>query len=131
MNMNLSKLTPMLGVMDVAKALAFYKDALGFEAERTYEPEGMLLWASARSGPVELMFCHEPGKQPGDLNPTHLYFVTGDVSGLHTKLKTAGHKVSPLRVTFYKMKEFSLTDPDGYEWLIGQETTEPPTDGSA
>ena len=120
----------MLGVSDIPRALAFYRDTLGFEQVRAYAPEGKCLWALAKTGLAELMFYFEPAKPRTSVNTVYLYFYAQEVAVMHRVLAEKGYAVTPLRVTFYGMKEFGLTDPEGYEWLVGEGTAEPPTDGS-
>jgi hypothetical protein len=51
--------------------------------------------------------------------------------GPETRLRDLerGPAASDRRVTFYRMKEFTLRDPDGPILWFGQETDEPPTEG--
>lgn len=106
--MTLTRLTPMLHVADVERSRVFYRDHLGFTL---VSPE------SAR-----------PGATTADW-PVMFYFYPDDVESLHRALGSRGVDVGGLCVTFYRMKEFSVLDPDGHMLTFGQETDEPPTPG--
>ncbi len=130
--MALKDLIPMLGVEDVEKSITFYKDALGFEKFQDVEFKGKVAWAIARSADTMLMFTCQPGGAATVADrearkKLYFYFYPDDVVALHAELKEKGYAVTDLRVTFYKMKEFELEDPDGYQLWFGQDSDEPPT----
>ena len=54
------------------------------------------------------------------------YFYPDDVQALHAHVVSQGIDATPLHVTFYGMKEFSMQDPDGHMLCFGQETDEEP-----
>ena len=132
--MALTRLTPMLHVADVARSWAFYRDALGFTL---VSPESALTdwgWAHIRRDGVDLMLAGGleggPIRRPGATSadwPVMFYFYPDDVESLHRALGSRGVEVGTLCVTFYRMKEFSLLDPDGHMLTFGQNTDEPPT----
>ena len=124
--MKLNYLVPILGVADVQRSIDFYQETLGFEVMNTYAPEGKLCWAMVKSGDTRLMFSlSEPGRKEKDVL---LYFYPDNVVELHFVLRSRGHRVSGLRVTFYGMKEFDFADPDGYPMTFGEHTHDPPTE---
>ena len=118
-----------LGVVDVARSIAFYQK-LGFELVEAERADGSLSWA-------ELSFCgsrlmlqeigglagHLAGISPELTMPSHAVVLrvgsAGDAQALHKRLGelTEGSQTS-LRRTRYGTTEFSLTDPDGYVLLI-------------
>jgi catechol 2,3-dioxygenase-like lactoylglutathione lyase family enzyme len=132
--MTLTRLVPMLHVSDVERSLGFYRDHLGFTL---VSPESALReygWAHIRRDGVDLMLAggleggpiRRPGATTSDW-PVMFYFYPDDVESLHRALGSRGVDVGELCVTFYRMKEFSLLDPDGHMLTFGQETDEPPT----
>ena len=131
--MRLRDLVPMLSVSDMSKSIAFYKDALGFEVIDKYVDEaGKMWWCMMRSSDVELMLtlCGEEIDSPAHRKARGtiiFYFYPDDVMSLYESAKTKGYAVGQTRVTFYNMKEFELTDPDGHTLWFGQPTDEPPT----
>jgi len=56
--------------------------------------------------------------------PAIFYFYPDDVLALHEHVTQEGYKPTPLQVTFYGMKEFSLQDPDGHVLSFGQDSDE-------
>ena len=131
--MALTRLVPMLHVVDVERSLAFYRDRLDFTL---LSPEAAVKewgWAHIRRDGVSLMLAGGltggPIREKGDTGsdwPVMFYFYPDDVVALHGVLKARGVEVGDLCVTFYRMKEFSCLDPDGHMLTFGQETDEPP-----
>lgn len=123
---------PMLATGDMDVTIEFYRDALGFELGDKFESGSIIWWCEMKRDGVTLMFTqHEthielPGAREG-FDQTSVNFYVDDVMGLHRELRAKGYEPSPVRVTFYKMKEFDLKDPTGYTLLFGQTTDEPPT----
>ncbi|HVZ93893.1 MAG TPA: VOC family protein [Phycisphaerales bacterium] len=144
MTLPLRNLAPMLAVESVERARDFYVNILGFTLLNQMEFHGKLGWCLVGAGgpsgghdspwKVELMFTRDetPAGQEAAVAAARrgviLYFYpTEDITALHAKYASAGVKVSPLRVTFYEMKEFTIEDPHGYQVWFGQNTTDPPT----
>ena len=126
--MRLESLVPMLGVTDIRRTIEFYRDALGFEVQSDFAHDGNLRWAMVRAGGTEVMFAqlddhHESGRT--GRHQVILYFYTDGVDVLRSRLVDAGYSPSESRVTFYRMKEFELDDPDGYRLWFAQDTDEP------
>jgi len=114
----LKALTPMLAVRDIAQAVAFYHDALGFKAVRQVEG-----WACVERDGVEIMFtlpnAHEPSKQ---LHFTgSFYFRVADVDAWWDALKEKAPVVYPIENFYYGMREFAIRDNTGYTLQFGCE----------
>jgi catechol 2,3-dioxygenase-like lactoylglutathione lyase family enzyme len=138
----LKNLVPMLGVADVRRSRKFYEEALGMACVNTFERDGTLFWCMLYPelswtrpdpAPGAVMLTKLPEScLKGDLRSArkgiYFYFYPSDAGSLHSSLKTRGYQVSDLRVTIYRMKEFELDDPDGYQLWFGQPTDEPPND---
>jgi uncharacterized glyoxalase superfamily protein PhnB len=123
---------PMLATGDMDITIEFYRDALGFELGDKFESGSVIWWCEMKRDGITLMFTqHEthidlPGAREG-FNQTSINFYVSDVVALFGDLQKKGYTTSPMRVTFYRMKEFDLKDPTGYTLLFGQPTDEAPT----
>ena len=130
--MNLGQPVPMLGVSDIHRTIAFYRDGLGCAVANTFEHGGKLSWACIDTGLGEVMLMQEGPEHVNDAGrevrrDVILYFKPPDVAALHGELRAKGLKCSDLRVTVYGMKEFDMEDPDGYQVWFGEPTDEPAT----
>jgi len=132
--MKLTRLTPLLHVSDVERSLAFYRDGLGFTLISSEAAVKEWKWAHLRMDDVDLMLGGGreggPIRMPGSTSedwPAMYYFYPDDVVAFHGALLEKGLPVGKLYVTFYRMKEFALLDPDGHMLTFGQDTDEPPT----
>ena len=132
MSIQLHQMKPMLAARDMHETIAFYSDVLGFTLGDKFESSGEISWCEMTLGNAALMFTtHEThADAPGAkdvLAQTAIVLYVGNVEAVYEDLIDKGVDVSPLRVTFYGMKEFDLHDPTGYTILIGQTTDEAPT----
>jgi len=129
-------MVPLLMVYDMHRAVAFYRDVLGFEVEAQWAPDGHLYWAQLKHGAARLMLNAE--HEDGERCPEHDHrnhgngvtftFYPPDVVALREAVVQRGGKASKLLVTHYRHKQFNLRDPDGYHLCFSQETTDAPTD---
>ena len=128
--MTLRQLIPMLNVSSIRASLDFYRDALGFDVVSNPDAVDEWHWATIRSGDTELMLAQTDGgpelaagKDPHEEVhwPTIFYFYPSDVEQLYASVVAAGFHPTPLKDTFYGMREFSLRDPDGHWLSFGQE----------
>jgi len=129
----LGSLIPLLWVYDVGRSVAYYRDVLGFELERKFEGDGQLYWAQLKCGEVRIMLNAEFEAQ--DRRPEHdrrrsedvsFYFYPADIAALRGAVASRGGKPTDFHVTFYRHKQFSVRDPDGYTLCFSQETNEAP-----
>ena len=122
-------LTPLIGVFDMPKALAFYRDVLGFEVVSAspvvQTPEGRFShWMWLRLGQAELMLNtqYDSGERPehpvtarlvahGD---TCFYVGCSDIDSAYEQLTLRGLQADPPKIAPYGLKTFSVKDPDGY-----------------
>jgi glyoxylase I family protein len=96
---------------------------------QSHEPDGHLYWAMLRLGDATLMLnaqyededrpAQEPPSLPGHHDVT-LYFDCPDVDAAHKHLEAKDVKSSGPKVTYYKMKQLTVTDPDGYQLCFQQ-----------
>ncbi len=118
-----SKLIPSLGVSDIDRSAAFYRQFFGFEVQDSYEDEGRMTWCWLTTGGADLMLQQLSVDQQITLNPAIgqswvIYIRPDDLKATHARLKKAGIAISDVAATPYGANEFFLTDPDGYELWV-------------
>jgi uncharacterized glyoxalase superfamily protein PhnB len=120
----LRKLVPSLGVSDLRRSIAFYREFFGFEpVDGVEDAEGALLWVWMRSGVAELMLQQLDADAKVTLDPALgqswvLYLRPADIRDTQARLAAAGIEVSAVETTAYGAEECFARDPDGYElWL--------------
>lgn len=110
---------------DLAKAKAFYVDALGFRVLRENpRPDRGDVKLDLAMGDMELeVFC-APGHPsratyPEALGLRHIAFLVPDVAKAIQTLEAAGVATEPLRVDAYTGKRMTFFhDPDGIPWEL-------------
>ncbi|KAJ51404.1 lactoylglutathione lyase [Clostridium tetanomorphum] len=105
-----------INVLDLAKSVKFYKEALGFEEERRYHaPDESFILAFLKGSEsdhmIELTWLRDR-KEPYNLgdNEIHMAVRTDDFDGAYKKHKE-------MECICYENKEMGLyfiADPDGY-----------------
>lgn len=120
----LHALVPSLGVSDLRRSIAFYRDFFGFEPmDSAEDAEGAPLWVWLRSGKAELMLQQLDPDAQITLDPAlgHswvLYLRLADLPRIRDRLAAAGVEVSAVTSTPYGARECFARDPDGYSlWL--------------
>ena len=109
---------------DLAKSLAWYRDVVGFTVEERYEREGKLVGVGLRAGKVFLMLGQDDWKKGRDRKKGEgfrLYLMTSqDVDAIAKGIVTRGGVLDqgPTNQP-WGMRDFSLTDPDGFKITIG------------
>jgi PhnB protein len=120
-------ITPYLTLVDVKKAIAFYKKVFG--AKVTLElplPNGKICHAHITINGSEIMLCMEDpqwNQSPKTLKGTtvRLCLVVKDVDAMLKKAKKAGAKITvPAEDQFYGHRSGSIRDPFGHEWMFNQ-----------
>jgi uncharacterized glyoxalase superfamily protein PhnB len=127
-NMSFSPLglTPLIGVFDMSRALAFYRDVLGFavvsaspEVETAEGRFSHFMWL--RFGGAEIMLntlydSNERPMQAPDKRSKDAVFYVGcsDVDLAYQELTDRGLNAERPKVAPYGLKLFSVEDPDGY-----------------
>jgi len=118
-----TKAIPSLGVSDIDRSVAFYRQFFGFRIIDSYEMEGHMAWCWMRVGDADLMLQQLSADQQITLNPAIgqswvLYIRPSDLDDLHARLTEAGFPVTEISQTSYGAAECFVPDPDGYElWL--------------
>ena len=118
--------TPYLIVSGAAKALDFYKRALGaIEQMRMPGPEGKVMHAEIKIGDSVIMLADEfpemGARSPQALGgtPVGICLYVPDVDSLFNQAIQAGGKVErPLQNQFYGDRSGTFIDPFGHKWTI-------------
>jgi uncharacterized glyoxalase superfamily protein PhnB len=121
--LRLRSAAPSLTVGDVQKSLAWYRDVLGFHAGDRWESEGKLAGVEMTAGTVTFMLGQDDWKKGRDRvkgEGVRIFCTTvQDVDALAARVKARGGKLTQEpRDEPWGMRDFSLTDPDGYKITI-------------
>jgi PhnB protein len=120
--------TPSLFVAGAAKALDFYKKALGAEELMRFEgPDGKIMHAEFKVGDSIVMLADEMpdqgGRGPKSIGGTPVsFFVYGDnVDAAWKRAVDAGAKeIVPLADQFWGDRTGCVVDPFGHQWWLAQ-----------
>jgi PhnB protein len=120
--------TPSLFVVGAAKAIDFYKKALGAEElTRFPAPDGTIMHAEIRIGDSIIMLGDEMpdqgGRGPKSIGGTPVsFFVYGEnVDAAWKRAVDAGAKpIVPLADQFWGDRTGCLEDPFGHQWWLAQ-----------
>ena len=119
-------LTPLIGVFDMPRSLAFYRDTLGFTvvsaSPEVETAEGRFShWMWLRFGSAEIMLNtqYDSNERPSifpEKTPRDAVFYIGcsDVEHAYRELTRRGLQAHPPKMATYGLKIFSVEDPDGY-----------------
>lgn len=121
-------LTPYLALRDAAKAIEFYKAALGAtELYRLSMPGGKIAHAELQIGNSRLMVSDEMpdwGNKSALAyggSPVGLCIYTENVDALAERfVKAGGKQVRPLENQFYGDRSGQFLDPEGFKWTLMQ-----------
>lgn len=119
-------ITPYMYINGAAKAIDFYKKALGAEEiMRHGGPGGKVMHAEIKIGDSIIMVADEfpemgvKGPQSYGGSPMSLAMYVNDVDKVFNKAVAAGAKVTrPLKDQFYGDRSGTFTDPFGHTWTI-------------
>ena len=116
---------PLLQVFDMPRALAFYRDVLGFEVVSQSTQGDNFDWGMLRLKDALLMLntAYEKECRPATPEPARvaahkdiaLFFDCRDPDAAFEYLRTLGISASAPVVTSYGMKQVYVSDPDGYQ----------------
>lgn len=135
-------ITPSLIVRDAAKAIDFYKKALGAEERmRMASPDGKIGHAELKIGD-SIIFLSEESQQMGTKSPqtlggssTYLYLYVEDVDSSFKRAVDAGGKVTmPVTDMFWGDRFGQIVDPFGHSWGLSthvEDVTEAETEKRA
>lgn len=125
MAIDIRHMAPLLSVFDMPKAIAFYRDVLGFEIKLTDgKPVPDNDWVLLELAEIQLMLntAYEGEHRPPAPDPktiaahhdTCIYFACPDPDEAYAYLRDKGVKLQPPEIAHYGMKQLYLLDPDGY-----------------
>jgi len=125
----LHKLTPNLMVESVDETLQFYRDVLGYTINATAPEERPFNWASLERDGVSFMFQSReslaeelPAFQQAPLGASLTFFIfISGLEELYAQVKERAHILKPPYTTFYNMREFVLSDNNGYLLVFAEE----------
>jgi PhnB protein len=120
--------TPSIFVAGAAKAIDFYKKALGAEElSRFPSPDGTIMHAEIKIGDSVIMLADEMpehgGKSPKSYGgtPVSFFIYQEDVDAAWKRAVDAGAKpVMPLIDQFWGDRAGCLADPFGHQWWLAQ-----------
>jgi uncharacterized glyoxalase superfamily protein PhnB len=137
-------LSVMFTSRDMKRALAFYRDTLGFRVEAAWPDETNPMWANVELGRQSIMLgAMMPAEKAGEMCGNDagakaymetlakefaanrngvgviVYLMVEDVDAYHAGLVKKGLKNLPApKSQFYGIRDFALQDPDGYRLMI-------------
>jgi catechol 2,3-dioxygenase-like lactoylglutathione lyase family enzyme len=111
------RMAPGITVRDIERALAFYRDVLGFtKTFQNGDPVGFMI---LKRDAAELHLNFQRDAVAGLHNVAHL--MVGDVDALHAHCQAHGVRiVKGLRDKDFGLRAFAIADPDGNRIDIGQ-----------
>jgi len=123
---NLTEASPSFTANDLEKSLAWYRDVVGFAVEERYERDGKLAGVGLRAGNVFLMLGQDDWKKGRDRQKGQGFRIycmtTQDVDAMADRIRRAGGVLDQEpKDQPWGMRDFSLTDPDGFKITIGKE----------
>jgi uncharacterized glyoxalase superfamily protein PhnB len=129
--MTVKRLTPNLYTDDVAAAVKFWTERLGFEKTVEVPEDGGLAFAALQKGNIELMYGSyssldiDPGVRDSFQRGTGFLFIeVDDLDAVLTAMKGAP-VVSQVHKTFYGATEFTVKDPAGHLITFAHFATNP------
>jgi catechol 2,3-dioxygenase-like lactoylglutathione lyase family enzyme len=110
MSISFGRMAPSIGVSDMARAVAFYTDVLGFEV--AFQNGDPVQFTLLERDKAELHLLLAPGHRGPVFNVAHL--IVDDVDALHTRCVAGGAPIiKALADKDYGMRAFVFADPDG------------------
>ena len=120
--MQLQALSPILWTKNLQETIAFYETVLGFKSRSNFPNFAALCRDNA-----EIMFVVPTG-EPGDDNffpkpvlTGSIYIFTKGIDDLWELVKEKASIKTPICDRQYLMRDFSITDNNGYEIVFGED----------
>lgn len=119
---NLSHFAPVFTVNDINTTIAWYKEKLGFETQFTWED--LVTYAIVRRDEITLHFALHEDLELSLKPHTSLYIFSHDVDELFNEYKEKGVTKGKIFIADYGMRDFDITDLNGYRMTFGQNAEE-------
>lgn len=117
-----------LHVHDLAKALQFYVNVLGFRVTSVFPDAVAPIFAMLARDNVYLQLGGAGGsREQGNPSTCTLWLDVTDAQGLWEQLRAQTTIEWGPQVFFYGRREFAVRDPDGNLLVVSEETRDPPT----
>jgi uncharacterized glyoxalase superfamily protein PhnB len=108
-----------LAVANVAATMDFLERAFGFARGVTLPgADGQLRYAEMRHGSSVVMLIPKGDQTSATHGAAALYTYVDDVDGLLARVREAGAGVGDAEDTPWGDRIASVTDPDGYRWVL-------------
>ena len=116
-------LIPMLLTHNLKETIQLYTEILGFEINGSFSNEEEMTWVSLRKGNATVMFTipFETQKENPLTMSGNLYFYPENVDDLWIDLQGKVDIAWPIENFHYGMREFAISDNNGYILAFGQE----------
>ena len=112
--MTIARSVPLIYVDDMLASLVFWRDKLGYELLRAWEPEGQCVWCwLARDSSAVMLQLAEPGQLEPLGDDILLFFTCDDADALYAELVARGVAPKPPEIAHYGMRQVVIVDPDG------------------
>ena len=119
---NLSHFAPVFPVNDIHKTLEWYESKMGFSTQFTWEDP--VTYAIVRRDEITLHFALHKDLHVPQKPHTSLYIFVHDVDALFKELKEKGIAQGEIFDADYGMRDFDITDINGYQFTFGQNAEE-------
>jgi catechol 2,3-dioxygenase-like lactoylglutathione lyase family enzyme len=104
-----------LHVKDMATALAFYRDTLGFSVSFSWDEPARYVCLCLGEVAIHLNSYVPPA------GPSHVCIFCNGIDTLYARLVACGVRITePIGDRAYGMRDFEVTDPDGHWIVFGQ-----------
>jgi catechol 2,3-dioxygenase-like lactoylglutathione lyase family enzyme len=109
------RVAPAIPVADIERALAFYRDVLGFAVEFTNGSP--VTFAVITQGGAELHLQLQPGRS----GAVHAHIMVDDLDAVYERLVRAGSTIrQPPKVQEWGLRDIVIADPDGNTFEIAE-----------
>lgn len=124
---NLDGVAPGITVNDLEKSLAWYRDVVGFRLEEPFTRDGKMVGGQLTAGNVTFLLGQDDWQKGRDRKKGvgfRLYLMmTGDIDAMAKGIVARGGVLDqPPTDQPWGMRDFSMTDPDGFKITFAKET---------
>lgn len=109
------RIAPSVPVADMDRALAFYRDVLGFAV--TFTNGNPICFAALKQGDAELHL----GVQPAKAGSFHAHLMIDELDPIYERLQQAGTTIKqPPKRQPWGLRDIVIADPDGNTFEIAE-----------